>query len=148
MRKLILLLAVFLAISCGNDDVNQDVIYTHNGVGNPYTGSVVGMRRTTALAINGQDVNLSCDRTNPVTENYTFEFHDDNTFYLYNNCDPYAEVAGIGTYTTNGNVLTLTLDGMTGKAHMVYAGNDMLEFIFTIGSSGLFHNFKFTVLNV
>ena len=138
---------MIIIASCGDDDINQNN-FANNGIGNPYTGSVVGIRKTTALIINGEAVNLRCDIENISDKNYAFEFHDDNTFHLYNNCDPDAEVIGLGTYTTTGNVLTLTLNGQTGKAHMVYVGNDMLEFRFTIGSPGLFYDHTFTVLNV
>lgn len=147
MKRLFILLTLCLFISCGDDDVQQPD-FSNNGIGNPYTGSVIGIRKTVVLAIEGEAVNLSCTIETPSEKNYAFEFHEDGTFYLYHNCDPDAEIVGEGTYTTTGNVLTLNLNGQTGKAHMVYVGNDTLEFRFTIGSSGLFYNHTFTVLNV
>lgn len=147
MKRLLFLFTIFTMLSCGDDDANNHN-FDNNGIGNPYTGSVFGIRKTVNLTIDGQPVNLSCAIANPSEKNLAFEFHDDNTFNLYHNCDPDAEIVGTGTYTTTGNVLTLNMDGQTGKAHMVYVGGDMLEFRFTIGSSGLFYNHTFTVLNV
>ncbi|MGV3459854.1 MAG: hypothetical protein ACO1N9_05295 [Flavobacterium sp.] len=147
MKRLLFFLVACITLSCGDDDITQPN-FENNGIGNPYTGSVIGIRKTVRLNVNGEDVNLSCTVENASDKNFAFEFHDDNTFHLYHNCDPDAEIVGTGTYNTTGNVLTLNLNGQTGKAHMVYVGNDMLEFRFTIGSSGLFYNHNFTVLNV
>lgn len=157
MKRLLFLFTMCAVLSCANDDVNEPTLtqanvsepnFENNGIGNPYTGSVIGIRKTVGLSIDGASVNLSCQADNPSDKNFAFEFHDDNTFHLYHNCDPDAEIIGEGTYTTTGNVLTLNLNGQTGKAHMVYVGGDTLEFRFTIGSSGLFYNHTFTVLNV
>lgn len=151
MKRFLIFLTLCCVVACGDDDINREITennFENNGIGNPYTSSVVGIRKTTSLTIEGNPVNLSCQASVISDKNLAFEFHDDNTFQLYHNCDPDAEVIGSGTYSTTGNVLTINLDGQTGKAHMVYVGGDMLEFRFTIGSSGLFYNHTFTVLNV
>lgn len=90
-------------------------------------------------------MDLSCDEEVPVEENFLFEFNGDNTFNVYHNCD--IEVLyNSGIYTTTGNVLTLNMDGMTGKAHMIdNLDEDQLVFRFTIGSDGLFHDYEFVV---
>jgi len=127
-----------MAIACSDDD--------NNGIKNPYTGEVTGMWKTVGLAIDGEAMDLSCDIETPVEENFLFDFKEDGTFDVYYNCDTEGAVYNSGTYTTNGNVLTLNMDGMTGKAHMIdNLDEDQLGFRFSIGSEGLFYGYEFLV---
>ena len=140
MKKIIAILFIsVIALSCNDDDTIP------NGVKNPYTGSVVGLWQTVGLAVDGEVQDLSCEVEVPIEENFLFEFNEDGTFNLYHNCD--IEVLyNSGTYTTTGNVLTLNMDGMTGKAHMIdNLDEDQLGFRFTISSDGLFHDYDFLV---
>lgn len=153
MKKIFALLIAITAISCSSDD--NDAVNDDNGLHDPYTGSVVGEWKTVAVAIDNEAINLDCDLEAPFEDNYYFVFHSDNTMDVYDNCllefddegnfDPTLPHQS-GTYETNGNTLTLKLNGQTGKAHMVdYLEDDMLEFRFTIGSSGLFYNYHILV---
>lgn len=140
MKKLLAVLFVSLAaLSCNDDDT------VSNGIKNPYTGSVVGWWQTVGLAVDGDVADLSCDAEVPFEDNFIFDFKEDGTFDLYHNCE--MEVLfGSGTYTTNGNVLTINMNGMTGKAHMIdNLDEDQLDFRFTIGSDGLFYGYYILV---
>lgn len=142
MKKVFGILFMALAtLSCNSDDNNDNV----NGLKNPYTGSVVGLWQTVALSVDGEAWNLSCDEEVPVEENFSFDFKEDGTFDVYHNCD-IDVLYNSGTYTTTGNVLTLNMDGMTGKAHMIdNLDEDQLVFRFNIGSPGLFYDYEFVV---
>lgn len=142
MKKFIILLMAFTAFSCSSDD-NDPV--DNNGIRNPYTGSVIGSWKTVGLSLNDMAYDVDCDADEPADDVYTFTFFEDGTFDVYENCFPevlYAE----GTYQTTGNVLTLNLNGQTGKAHMVdHLDENMLEWRFTIGDGGLFYNYYYLV---
>lgn len=140
MKRLLMIVLVISAFACSDDD-NDNV--GNNGIANPYTGSVVGTWITNGITINGNSVQLDCDNETVFEDNYTFIFNEDNSFDIYHNCYPEDGIYNSGTYTTTGNVLTLNMDGQTGKAHMVKAPDEMnLEFRFTIGSEGLFYNYS------
>ena len=129
-----------MAIACSDDDNNS------NGIKNPYTGEVTGMWQTVGLAIDGEAMDLDCEAEVPVAENFLFDFKEDGTFDVYHNCDIEGDIYGSGTYTTNGNVLTLNMDGMIGKAHMIdNLDENQLGFRFSIGSEGLFYGYEFLV---
>ena len=137
MKKYFLIIIAVFAFGCSDDDDNN----IDNGIANPYTGSVIGTWVTNAVTIDGNSVNLGCNSDTDFEDNYTFVFYDNNNFDVYHNCYIDQGIYNSGTYTTTGNVLTLNMNGQTGKAHMVKSPNDMfLEFRFTIGSDGLFYN--------
>lgn len=150
MKKIFLLgLIGALCLSCNEDD---DSIPVNNGLHSPYTGNVVGSWSTIGLRINQEVIDVDCDAEVPAADNYRFVFYEDNTFELYPNCDTEAEAIGTGTYATTGNVLTLNMDGMEGKAHMIdldeYLGiqDEQLVFRFSIGSgNSLFYGYEFAV---
>jgi hypothetical protein len=150
MKKIFLFaLLAALSFSCNSDDDGQPI---DNGLHNPYTGSVVGTWSTIALAIDGEEINLNCEAEVPAPDNYIFVFNEDNTFELYHNCSLLGEPLGTGTYSTNGNVLTLNMNGMEGKAHMIdldeYLNieDEQLIFRFSIGSgNSLFYGYEFAV---
>lgn len=146
MKKLFVLFLAIAAMSC-SDDSNDHV---DNGLHDPYTGSVVGNWQTVALSVDGEAVDLNCDIENPYPDNYLFKFYEDNTFEIFHTCYPDEGPYASGTYSTTGNVLTLNMNGQTGKAHMVdhLDDNNKLEFRFTISSDGLFYNYYFTVQEV
>lgn len=150
--KKILLLGLFAALSfsCNEDDS----LPVDNGLHNPYTGSVVGSWSTIGLRINEEVIDINCESDFEAIDNYRFVFNGDNTFTLFHNCDaPETAVAvGEGTYATNGNVLTLNMDGMEGKAHMIDLDeyldidDEQLVFRFSIGSgNSLFYGYEFAV---
>lgn len=149
MKKLFLLgLVAVLSLSCDEDDS----LPVDNGLHNPYTGSVVGTWSTIGLRINEEVIDIDCEAEVPVVDNYLFVFNEDNTFELYPNCDAEAEAIGSGTYQTNGNVLTLNMNGMEGKAHMIDLDeyleieDEQLVFRFSIGSGeSLFYGYEFAV---
>lgn len=141
MKKVLSILLVALFATACSDDDNKS-----NGIKNPYTGEVTGMWKTVGLAIDGDAVNLSCEVEMPVEENFLFDFKEDGTFDAYHNCDSEAGIYDSGTYTTTGNVLTLSMGGLTGKAHMIdNLDENQLGFRFSIGSDGLFYGYEFLV---
>ena len=149
MKKILLLgLVAALSFACSEDDS----LPVNNGLHNPYTGSVVGAWSTIGLRINEEIIIVDCEAEVPAVDNYLFVFNEDNTFELYPNCDTEAEAIGSGTYTTSGNVLTLNMYGMQGKAHMIdldeFLGLDdeQLMFRFSIGPGNtLFYGYEFAV---
>lgn len=142
MKKVFLILFTLVALSCSSDDDNNNV---NNGIKNPYTGSVVGTWET--LYILGSDyvIPLDCEDIAPEDTSYLLTFNEDGTFDMYNKCTE--EFLGTGTYSTIGNVLTITINGETGKAHMIDYLDDeqQLAFRFNIGDDGLFYGYEYRV---
>jgi len=143
MKKLCLLLIALVAFSCSDDD---DA--TTNGIENPYTGDVLGLWGTRNVWVDGDQMNLDCDAAVTFEDNYLFNFLENGTFTVEQQCSdaPFLES---GTYTTTGNVLTLNLNGMEGKAHMIDdIANNRLYWRFNIGSSGLFYGYEIEVMRM
>lgn len=142
MKKIFLLLFTFAALSCSSDDDNQSV---NNGIRDPYTGSVVGTWETVSLTIDDYILIFDCEDETPEYTNYLLTFNEDGTFDMYNNCTE--EFLGTGTYTTTGNVLTININGETGKAHMIdhLDEDQQLAFRFNIGDDGLFYGYEYRV---
>ncbi len=141
MKKVFLLLFALAALSCSSDDDNN----INNGIKNPYTGSVVGVWETLYMLGSDYVIPLDCENINPEDTGYLFTFHEDGTFDMHNRCTD--EFLGTGTYSKTGNVLTITINGETGKAHMIDHLDDeqQLAFRFNIGDDGLFYGYEYRV---
>ena len=142
MKKVLLILFALVTLSCSSDDDSNNV---NNGIKNPYTGSVVGTWETIAIWGDDYIIPLNCDDIAPEDTSYLLTFYEDGTFDMYNKCTD--EFLGTGTYTTTGNVLTININGETGKAHMIDYLEDeqQLAFSFNIGDDGLFYGYEYRV---
>ena len=142
MKKIFLLLFTFAALSCSSDDDNGVV---DNGLKDPYTGSVVGSWETVSLSFDDYIIIFDCEDATPEYTKYLLTFNEDGSFDMNDRCTD--EFLGTGTYTTTGNVLTININGETGKAHMIdYLDEDQqLEFRFDIGDDGLFYGYEYRV---
>ncbi|GGB80051.1 hypothetical protein GCM10007424_20240 [Flavobacterium suaedae] len=142
MKKIFLLLFAFAALSCSSDDDNGVV---DNGLKDPYTGSVVGSWETVSIWRDDYIILLDCEDENLEETSYLLTFNENGSFDMYNKCTE--AFLGTGTYTTTGNVLTITINGETGKAHMIdhLDEDQQLAFRFTIGDGGLFYGYEYRV---
>lgn len=119
----------------------------------PYTGDVTGTWKTIAVyEYNGDNVPLGCTLPQTPPQDVLFTFYGDNTFTLQHNCNEPLPFNS-GTYTTNGNVLTLTMGNgeLEEKAHMTDAdeNSNTLDFrFFGIGAEGMLGGYRLEVQKI
>lgn len=148
MKKTLLLLLGLTMVACSDDDNNN----VDNGLHNPYTGEVTGEWVTTGITVDDMIFVPDCDNPELTAVKYYYNFNNNGTVDVYNSCEVDGELdiempITTGTYTTTGNVFTLTIDGVQGKAHMVDFLDEFnsLDLRFDIGSSGLFYGQHITI---